>query len=381
MNLNYIVRVAYQKTHNENNNYMLICLGDTGSSKSYSSISVSMMLDKNFNENRICFRGKEFMKLVNKDLPAGSVIMFDEAGVDVSSRDWYSEKNKLIKDTVETFRRDNLICVWTTPDMKGIDSQVRGKFDGVLLMVDKGKGQYKKIVTDHIEGKNYYKYPKVDGKKLEGNVKRNQFYNMIIPDPRDIEEKLGRTGLIERYEERKERFTEKVKSDGLDFFTEDETKEYGTKKLTGLVSHNPDVFKLHEEDKVWDGEMSDNKLVKIANSIMKNQFPNIEYQKSDLEETLLFCRYNLQKAQEISSNPIEMEDKREEREKSTSFPLEYLPAIKQLREDDNSYNLREIADRLGVKFHNMYQMYRKYKPYIEGDKKDQFWEKFNEIKG
>lgn len=374
MNQNYIIRVAYNKTHNKNDNYMLMALGDTGSGKSYSALTISMMVDPGFTEDRVAFRGKKFMELVNKDLSPGSVIMFDECAVDVDAREWYSDTNKMINDTVETFRQDNLICIWTTPDMKGIDSQVRGKFDGVLLMVREGKGQYKKIVRDHIEGKNYYKYPSINGRKLEGATNRNQYYNMTIPDPRKIEKRFEKRGLVERYEERKDKFVAGVKSDGLDHFEEDDEKQFGTRELTGLVSHNPEVFQLHDED------ISDTKLKKIANSLMKNQFPSIEYKKSDLEEALLFCRYNIEKAQGISSNPLEMEEIKEEREKSTDFPVEYLPAIKRLREDGNSYNLREIADRLGVKFHNMYQMYRSYKDYIDGDKKDEFWDMFEELK-
>jgi hypothetical protein len=105
--------------------------GGTGTRKSGSAITFCDMMDRNylnmprFSNDRIVFTAQEFIKLVQSNLPKGSAIIWDEAGVDNDAREYYTKKNKLIKYVFQTFRYKNLIVVLTVPDLRSIDVGTR----------------------------------------------------------------------------------------------------------------------------------------------------------------------------------------------------------------------------------------------------------------
>ena len=361
---NYIISVAKNLTLKQNNNYMLAIVGDTGSSKSYTAISLALMIDKSFCLDRICFRAKDFLQLTNSGLEPGSVLMFDEAGVDVSSREWYTTKNRLIKDTVDVFRRDNLICIWTTPSMSGLDSQVRSKFDAVMLMVGRGKGQYRRVVTDHVEGKIYYPYPKVSGMTMEGASFRGDYYNVKIPYAVDVEKAVGKEGLIDAYEEVKRDFTEEVKAITLKELTsEDEEMEFDTYKLVGLLTHNMELYRINST-------MADSKLYQYISSKLKVENPNWKFTGSELKEAITFVRQEGDKLIDKVPNPIE----------GTKFKddgkphYEYLPIMRKMMHSNNGNepaSIPEMAKKLSLDYHRVYYLHKRYgdilKEYNEPD--------------
>jgi len=80
--------IKYIKNRIKNNkNFLCTITGPTGSGKTWSALSIASLLDSEFNINRVIFRGRELMKLINEgDLKPGSVIIWDEAGVDRRGR-------------------------------------------------------------------------------------------------------------------------------------------------------------------------------------------------------------------------------------------------------------------------------------------------------
>ena len=106
-------------------NSIIVVVGQTGSGKSYSSLSLAEKLDKNFNVKRICFNAKDFMGIIKEKPPAGSVLVMDEAGVAMSSRQWFSQINKLISFVNQVYRKYQLITFFVLPDLSFLDVQVR----------------------------------------------------------------------------------------------------------------------------------------------------------------------------------------------------------------------------------------------------------------
>lgn len=362
MNANYIVRRALRLTLKENNNYMLSIVGDTGSGKSYSSLSLAMLMDPEFSMDRVCFRASKFLEVVNSDLDPGSVIMFDEAGVDVSSRDWYSTKNKLIVDTVDVFRRDNLICLWTTPSLKGLDSQVRSKFDGVMLMVQRRRGQYKKVVTDHIEGKVYYKYPSARGAKIEGQTERGIFWNVVIPNTFDVAESKGKDGITDKYEEEKKEFTNIIKSEALENLldSEETKKTLTTRGLIGMFAHESKYFEI-------DSKMSDTDLQRYISSKLAVEYPSTDFKKKEVREAIVYVRNEgPKKVKQAVDHPFE------EEKSQTDVYREYLPIVHKLKKGEDGMSLMGICRKLNVDYQKMYRVYRKFQEYIDGSKSDEF---------
>jgi ABC-type lipoprotein export system ATPase subunit len=77
--------------------FVLVC-GPTGSGKSWTGLSIAELLDPEFTADRVIFKARELMKLIRDgDLKPGSVILWDEAGIDLSNRNWQSVTNRMLK--------------------------------------------------------------------------------------------------------------------------------------------------------------------------------------------------------------------------------------------------------------------------------------------
>lgn len=112
----------------KNQNFLGIAVGGTGSGKSYTMMRIAQKLDPSFTADRVCFTPKEFMEKIQEELPSGSVIMYDEAGVGVDARSWQSISNKMINYVLQTFRYRNLIVLFTVPKFDFIDKNCRALF-------------------------------------------------------------------------------------------------------------------------------------------------------------------------------------------------------------------------------------------------------------
>ena len=88
----------------KNRNLIALFIGDTGSGKSLSSIRLAERVDPNFSVDRIVFTVKEFLDLVNSGLPAGSVIVFDDAGLGINARLWQEMSARVFGMLTQGFR-------------------------------------------------------------------------------------------------------------------------------------------------------------------------------------------------------------------------------------------------------------------------------------
>lgn len=113
----------------QNKNFVCLISGQTGSGKSWSALSIAEMLDPNFTIDQIIFKGTELLSLINSGkLKRGSVIIWDEAGIDLSNRAWMSATNKLLNFVFQTFRHKGYILFFTTPYSDFVDKQTRRLF-------------------------------------------------------------------------------------------------------------------------------------------------------------------------------------------------------------------------------------------------------------
>jgi hypothetical protein len=167
-------------THNQN--WLCLVTGGTGSGKSYSAGQIANLMDPTFLptiiekgiKSRVAIgRSEDFMRIINdSDIRKGQVVLFDEAGVGIPSREWWDECNRMIDYVMQTFRHMNLGVIFTTPDMGYVDSHARKVFHDYLeaMNIDYAK---KQVVLKPLEmqnnpqaGKIYYHYPKYKGATL-----------------------------------------------------------------------------------------------------------------------------------------------------------------------------------------------------------------------
>lgn len=195
------VRYAKQRI-SKNKNFLMFISGPTGSGKSYASLSIAAMMDPEFNMSRVVFSAKELMDLINSGtLHKGSVIVWEEAGVGLSNRNWFSVTNKVIGFLMQTFRHRCFILIMNAPYMDFADASLRKLFHAELQTISidfkekKVKLKPQLIQYNSRIRKFYYKYLRVLTAKGAAPIKR-----WSIPKPEQE--------LLQEYEKRKRAYTD-----------------------------------------------------------------------------------------------------------------------------------------------------------------------------
>jgi len=116
-------RVRFKKK-----NFLGFFSGETGSGKSWSSLSVADDTDLKgeFNEEKMYFSIEKFVKDVkDKKLKRGNSCVVEEVGTEANSREWRSINNKAIFYLTQTFRKRGIITYFNAPSWSFFDSGTR----------------------------------------------------------------------------------------------------------------------------------------------------------------------------------------------------------------------------------------------------------------
>lgn len=111
-----------------NKNFILFIGGKPGTGKSWSAIGIAKMLNKDFTMDRVVFRASDLMKIINDPIyqnKKGIVIIWDEAGIELSNQNWFNLVNKMINFLMQTFRHRNFILIFTSPFKDFIQASTR----------------------------------------------------------------------------------------------------------------------------------------------------------------------------------------------------------------------------------------------------------------
>jgi biotin operon repressor len=219
----------------KNKNFLGFISGPTGSGKSWSSLKIAEDLDPEFDETRIVFSGVELMQLINSGkLKKGSVIVFEEAGIGMSSKNWQSVINKMLNFLIQTFRHRNFILIFNSPYMDYVDSSTRKLF-------------HAEFETQSIDEKN--KVVRLKARLIQYNSKIRKFYfkmlrvitsNGIIPvDIWRVEKPSA--NLIKAYEIKKRAFTDKL-NEKIQKELENYEKEANRDPKMDLTTHQEEVL-------------------------------------------------------------------------------------------------------------------------------------------
>jgi DNA-binding CsgD family transcriptional regulator len=235
----------------KNKNFLGFIGGPTGSGKSYSALSMCEIGDPTFNPERIITSMKELMFLIDSGkLKHGSWVLWDEAGIDISSKNWQQLTNKLINYLMQTFRHLNLVLIFTSPYLDFIDASTRKLFHAEFFTESINRKQktckLKPLLIQYNSRnrKFYYKYLRVSVKG-RGTMPLKAWN---IPKPsRD---------LIIEYEKIKSKFTRKLNKDILKQLEEQDIKNSPNyrqpltplqKNAITLMAKHKDILKVSEE--------------------------------------------------------------------------------------------------------------------------------------
>lgn len=219
----FFLRYLNYAINQQNLNNIIVIVGRTGSGKSYAGISFAEMtlragISKKFDVSHIHFKAEGFIEHLEKRdengawlLGEGDCIIFDEAGVAISSREWFSLVNKRVMNVLETFRWRKLITIFTVPDISFIDSKARRLVNMLFeprtiikrqnicvikpLMISWDKKKADKMYTPYLK----YKNP-IDGQEY-------RIQNLFLPKPS--------AKLRHEYDKKKEKYASELTHDVL----------------------------------------------------------------------------------------------------------------------------------------------------------------------
>ena len=197
-----IIKKVKNRLIKRNKNWLCVVCGATGSGKSYSAMRLAELIDPTFTIDRVVFSSDDFMRVLNNGMKKGQVLLWDEAGVGLSSREWYTIANKAINYVLQTFRHMNIGLIMTTPDFSFLDSQTRKLFhhyiETVGIDTSKNRVQVKfmKVSFNPRFGKEYFQYERFNRKAIK---------RLNISKPSKL--------LRKKYELKKKHFSKSLRDD------------------------------------------------------------------------------------------------------------------------------------------------------------------------
>jgi len=141
-------------------NFLIAIVGETGSGKSYMALRLGEVLDPNqdFNIDHVTFTPDEFFDFLSK-AKHNCFVVFDEAGVSFSHREYMSMINKMLGMVFQTFRYKFINVIFTLPSLGYMDYVGRGLLHCVIRMLDRGHGVVYRVQKNML-GREIY-YPKI----------------------------------------------------------------------------------------------------------------------------------------------------------------------------------------------------------------------------
>jgi tRNA splicing endonuclease len=219
--------ITYIKSRiKKNKNFICFVSGQTGSGKSWSSISIGESLDPDFGIDRIVFSGIELMNLINSGkLKGGSVIIFEEVGVEHSNKNWQSITNKMLSYLMQTFRHRCFVLIMNSPYMDFLEASTRklvhAELQCLSIDLDNNVCKIKPQLLQYNSRKKKFYYKRLKVCKADGKY------------PIDIwKVDKPSTELIKAYEQKKTNYTDNLNLTILNALqqVEDKNNKKGVKK-------------------------------------------------------------------------------------------------------------------------------------------------------
>lgn len=188
---------------------MQVICGQTGSGKSYWALRMAqatqpLLNGTEFTINQVCFKGSELMRKINSnEYPVGTIFIWDEAGVGMSSRDFMSVINKMLVFMMQTVRHRRYVFILTVPDFSFIDAGARklihsqGEMKSINFANNTSNCEIFMLQHNSRSGKTYYKHLRV----IKNGIKRRvPFFRLGLPEG----------NVLAEYEKIKRQFTDEL---------------------------------------------------------------------------------------------------------------------------------------------------------------------------
>lgn len=167
MGMDIITGTIKNDLNNNDVDFTMCAVGQRGAGKSEMALEFCRKVDPSFEKNpRIVFTIDEYMDAVD-GMKKGQALIFDEAGVNMGAREWMHLQNKVFNYTKQLDRFNNLMVIYTVPDLGFIDLQLRKMLDAVVVC--------RKTGIDRAARVNATKFYYVNTSPLGGEIHYNPF--------------------------------------------------------------------------------------------------------------------------------------------------------------------------------------------------------------
>ena len=199
----------------------LICTGKPGTGKSFAALRLGEIIDDNFNLDQIIVGDNlGFVSLLERALsgefPNGTFILFDEAGMGMSSREWNKKQNKLMSVVFQLIRKMGLCIAFTVPTFNMIDVTARRIsnywMDAVGINLHTKRSSFKLWWLDY---NNYF--DKIYRHNFKQNGKDITLWQFKLPERIDLNE----------YEKKKDATIKELLREAREVLTPQEPKSVG----------------------------------------------------------------------------------------------------------------------------------------------------------
>jgi hypothetical protein len=235
-----------------NKNWLGVICGATGSGKSYWSLSLAEQYFPGFNTDNIVFNVSEWLKRfleLYEDKAKGELLIFDE-GEEWSARRAMEIKNVEFSNILSMIRFTNISSIFTLPDIRLIDVNVIRLMHNYMYVIDvdrkspstpewqrtRSGAHFWEIIKEKLPDKagtsifNMVKYPRVPIQIR--NRTTGECYEKVVKIPK-IWFKAPSSGLLDEYEQLKNRHFSKSLGKAMDRIKQTEEKE---RKKTGYFA-------------------------------------------------------------------------------------------------------------------------------------------------
>lgn len=205
-----IDQIIRKRVHKKNKNFIGVFTGEPGSGKTWACLSIGESVDPNFSIDNVTTPRDDDRSLIgllnSGTLKRGSVVVMEEAGVDLSARDWQSFGNKAINTVLQTFRWEGIALLMNVPVGAFVDKWARSLWHGYgeMLYVDDATEisvmKYFNVSYSDRFKTIYYKYPH----KFK-NGRWVQQKSIAIPKPSEE--------ILAEYEPLHKKFKSEIKQD------------------------------------------------------------------------------------------------------------------------------------------------------------------------
>ena len=221
---------------NTNRNWLAIITGETGSGKSWTAAKMgedlSAMTKRPFTSKNIVFEADALLEFIQYSKPR-SVLVLDEAGVELAAREFMSQRNRSMGKVFQVFRYKQLALIWTLPDLSMIDIQIRKLIHSFIetqpidYVREKTRVKWFNIYIDRWTGEITRQYPRV---RINGVTYVARGFSFGKPD----------MNIIKPYEQNKDIFFDKLLKDARNDIAQADGKPQLKKQRAQVTPLTPD---------------------------------------------------------------------------------------------------------------------------------------------